>query len=684
MSSSTLSVAKSGDIRPEIEPAERLIAGQGPQAQTLCHLCSKIDTVLIDSLKPEDAAYVVAHHDFGALEQSAADGCSLCKLFHHEIEQYRGTKSKYFNRGQLNIFFQAVDVDGRTKVLVEYRDTAVDRHSYHLLSTDDKLNRLLTPFPDLRLCSRWLNTCCGPSQTAHGNCPALLDVKLPSRVLAVGTLPDDPVKLVETGNTKGTYACLSHCWGSAPVSTRTLHSNLEQHLQGFPLVYLPQTFRDAVIVCRSLGLPYLWIDSLCIIQDSSKDWESECVQMCSIYQNAALTIAASSSESADGGFLHPRKRQTCTSCLIPPKNPDGPAYIISAWPRSVAGSWLSSLELPPAALLERAWVVQECLLSPRMIFFYEDELYFDCFAGRFREAYPDIAHRHHPQNSFQIAQYNKIALSPSNIAPFEENLLDIWFSIVHEYSLTHLSYQSDVLPALSGLAESVALRSNQVKAHLGDYVAGLWSHKDQFYKCLLWHATEKRKQYRIPAEENLPSWSWASCHRTVDHFIHGNDKHPLFDIDIEVDHFDVHLTGLNPYGSVQLGASIHMSGYLKAYIIKTSSHWRTSRNGRSKRRLSVWTTETGDASSVELVGFDPDSPDFANEGRDEEVVGLSVCVNVHLHWYGLVLQEVGPKTYRRVGICEVNRAEHLSASPEQVHGRMTMRRAGIWQDFILV
>lgn len=180
--------------------------------------------------------------------------------------------------------------------------------------------------------------------------------------------------------------------------------------------------------------------------------------MCSIYQNPALTITASCSENADGAFLRPRRQRICFPCLIPAKNHDGPAYIISTWLRSVPGSFLSSLELsslglPPAAPLKRAWVVQECLLSPRMLFFHEDEMYFDCFARRFREAYPDIVHRRRPQKSRGIVQYNKVALYPFNVAASGENLLDIWFSIIHEDSLTQLSYRSEVLPALSGLAK---------------------------------------------------------------------------------------------------------------------------------------------------------------------------------------------------------------------------------------
>lgn len=200
---------------------------------------------MLDSLKPEDTACGVTHHvALGALKQSAAGCCCLCKLFHHEIEQSRGTRSKYLQSRSIEDRLQAVDVQGRAKVHVQYCDAGVGQHQYHLASTTNKLNRLLTPCSDLELCLQWLRTCCRPPQAVHGNCPALLHVKLHSRVLEVGTLPDDPIRLVEIRGAKGTHACLSHCWAALQCQ----RGRYSPTLNGIYRVSLSSTCRDRLEV----------------------------------------------------------------------------------------------------------------------------------------------------------------------------------------------------------------------------------------------------------------------------------------------------------------------------------------------------------------------------------------------------------------------------------------------------
>lgn len=111
-------------------------------------------------------------------------------------------------------------------------------------------------------------------------------------------------RLIETnGRDKGSYVCLSHCWGppSKPMPLRTLRSNLSTHLAFIPRKSFPSTFRDAITIATSLGFGYLWIDSLCIIQDSAKDWEAESANMAGIYGGSYLTIAAMSSPDSEGG-----------------------------------------------------------------------------------------------------------------------------------------------------------------------------------------------------------------------------------------------------------------------------------------------------------------------------------------------------------------------------------------------
>jgi hypothetical protein len=100
----------------------------------------------------------------------------------------------------------------------------------------------------------------------------------------------------------GRYAALSYCWGaSLPLTTTT--TNLQAHQSAIGFDMLPQTLQDAILIVRWMGIEYIWIDCLCILQDSRKDWEHEAARMAHVYSNAYLTIAASRAEHSGKGFL---------------------------------------------------------------------------------------------------------------------------------------------------------------------------------------------------------------------------------------------------------------------------------------------------------------------------------------------------------------------------------------------
>lgn len=132
---------------------------------------------------------------------------------------------------------------------------------------------------------------------------------LPTRLLDVGD-SDHPIRLWESASSaKGEYACLSHCWGSHQL-LRTLIGNLEAFKHdGIPWDQLPKTFQEAITFTRSLGLQYLWIDSLCIVQDDISDWNKEAANMAAIYQNSFITLAATDAANSREGLFHyaPRK-----------------------------------------------------------------------------------------------------------------------------------------------------------------------------------------------------------------------------------------------------------------------------------------------------------------------------------------------------------------------------------------
>lgn len=155
----------------------------------------------------------------------------------------------------------------------------------------------------LDIAAQWLAKCKG----SHATCSAgrHRDAKrLPTRVIDVGSSAQKP-KLVETGAAIGCWAALSYCWGgnSSFILTSSSQSRFEE---GTALKDFPATLRDAIIIIRALGISYLWIDALCIIQNSFGDWRREAPRMKEVYSGADVVIAAACAAELNAGIFRTR------------------------------------------------------------------------------------------------------------------------------------------------------------------------------------------------------------------------------------------------------------------------------------------------------------------------------------------------------------------------------------------
>ena len=129
---------------------------------------------------------------------------------------------------------------------------------------------------------------------------------LPKRLIDVGFNGDLAIRLyIPEKGERSKYIALSYCWGG-PQSLTTTSETLKSRLQGISPTALPQSILDAIKVTRKLGFRFLWVDSLCILQDSAEDTLEEISAMGTIYQNSAVTIAAASAGKVGDGFLHER------------------------------------------------------------------------------------------------------------------------------------------------------------------------------------------------------------------------------------------------------------------------------------------------------------------------------------------------------------------------------------------
>ncbi|KAK0634122.1 heterokaryon incompatibility protein-domain-containing protein [Immersiella caudata] len=305
------------------------------------------------------------------------------------------------------------------------------------------------------------NHSCSSSQSSTFRPTRLVRVEVKGGLYAV--------KLVQgvAAQAADKYLTLSHCWGTnMPSSSKTLASTLQQNLIKIPWRGLTQTFRDAVATTERLGYTHIWIDSLCIIQDSKADWEAEAAVMGEVYANCDLMLSADGASNGSIGLF--RSAQ------------------ISSRPWKPEGVWEPS-STP-------AWCYQERRLAPRIIHFSMDELLWDCQRGGLCQcgAYGDLPL---PTDRAQLHQVVTAATVKGRaVKEFH------WSLAVTGYSEKNLTFWTDRLPALSGLAQNISL---------GRYLAGLWS--SYLNRGLCWWADYRPcMRISIPTQYIAPSWSWMS------------------------------------------------------------------------------------------------------------------------------------------------------------------------------
>jgi hypothetical protein len=332
------------------------------------------------------------------------------------------------------------------------------------------------------------------------------------------------------------YIALSHCWGKTLQITTTIAKN-SQRKEGILLSDLSKTFRDAVEITRRLGIRYLWIDALCIIQDDGEEWAREASSMSRIYSGAYLTIAAATAHDGSAGIFsdrleHMREIKVETMTGKPVRMvvvPDDVAKSRFFDHRAFGGLvWLDEEDLGESLpLVTRAWTFQERLLSRRVVHFAKSEMVFECNNGFSCECKAQM----HQAGIRQIL--NGISDSPS----VERVLQETWWAIVMQYSSLEMSVRGDVLPALGGIARLFEEAARNHGVDLGEYCAGMW--RRWLSSSLLW----KQRVSRHETQEGntfAPSWSWASATGNFavskleeglqwSLVIHGYDSQPAYD-----------------------------------------------------------------------------------------------------------------------------------------------------------
>lgn len=370
--------------------------------------------------------------------------------------------------------------------------------------------RDIAPYPGHKAMWTFLKDCLSFCLNTHELCSGGQDTNwLPKRLLLLESCDTGQrIKLVEARGriTRKRYLALSHCWGSSP-GLRATQDTLEKCKFGLKVDELPATYRDCAIVATQLNVPYIWIDALCIIQDDENDWAQQSQEMNLVYENSLLMVAACASPNSATPFLGPDAPSTRLHSAAFVVGDGGDDHVNP--PIRLRDTRLLGLFSNPRGPLEgRGWTWQERKLSIRQVNFLETQIVWTCREAKF--------HEHGMIDEYdQIFWSNDDSLKGCKRGP-EKPLISFnhWQRHVVEYAPKNLTYASDRLPAISGMA-------SRFQAVLqGTYLAGLWQEEFPFW--LGWYADRRppgisavNSVHSIDScapvlDNHIPTWSWAS------------------------------------------------------------------------------------------------------------------------------------------------------------------------------
>ncbi|KAH8653696.1 heterokaryon incompatibility protein-domain-containing protein [Xylariales sp. PMI_506] len=386
------------------------------------------------------------------------------------------------------------------------------------------------------LAKEWLARCLSQHQSCREHGDDARAVR-PTRLLSL----DGTIRLIDDAEIeiKENYVTLSHCWGDPSGIPQLRHETEISFRQEIPFAILPKTFQDAVTITRKLGYNYLWIDSLCIIQDSTQDWETQAKKMALYYVNSTFTIAALKSSGSSGGCftsrrnplgLRPIHLEDMGGLVVELEQPD------SLWESEVnnAGAGASPLH-------SRAWVVQERLSAPRTLLYGREGIYWECRGAQASERHyrkltwgnssnqktwleklvrtTDFGEGGSGGGGGGGGQIQKLGQDPGlpTVAPGVPTRglrwMDHWARLLKVYTSCKLTKQSDKIIAMTGLISEIERRSSADRRRR--CILGLWDH--DLSGSMLWYCTRTSPQ-GLPMDgpggprldNHMPSWTWAS------------------------------------------------------------------------------------------------------------------------------------------------------------------------------
>lgn len=286
---------------------------------------------------------------------------------------------------------------------------------------------------------------------------------------------------------------LSYKWGDCRRFITT-SLNLGIYQREIPLQRLPWSFREAISVAHVLGFRWLWIDALCILQDSEDDKASQINAMDRMFRSSVLILYAIAGDNADAGLSVERDPRSVTMCMFKLRTTlDGKTVVSNS--HAIVDSPYSGYQ----PLFQRGWVLQEEALASRGLIFGPQQIAFHCLCCTCDETFPNVGppiqviqdpdnsrgRGYCPRLDLDNFAFLRLWLLTDDPLPIcqdtdrRENHFEHWYSMVASYSYRSLMFPDHALPALAGLAKALE------KCHNCSYTLGLW--KEDLPVGLLWY-----------------------------------------------------------------------------------------------------------------------------------------------------------------------------------------------------
>ncbi|CAI9629179.1 unnamed protein product [Alternaria burnsii] len=485
--------------------------------------------------------------------------------------------------------------------------------------------------------------------------------ELPTRVVYVGTDDEqDPPRLYPGNGEIDGYVALSYCWGGSQKRHQTERNRIDEYMHVLSVERLPKTLQDAIRLTRTLGIQYIWIDSLCIIQDCDEDKNREMARMANIYKNAIFTISAARARSCDDGFLGEQERRAAILQQLSIKLPMN--CLNGAIGSVLLYDSREQFGREDTPVNKRAWTYQEQLLSRRVVSFYDDAVEWSCPGCHISDDKlgTDELGVTDPTYLEERAWFSERTDSLSQflclVSEYGRELPDVlatlpdsWWSAVYEYTMGSLSNLDDKLPAIAGIA-------SEFQGLAGDvYVAGLWM--SHLITDLRWRTGKQLKESSSnPGNRDFkydaPTWSWASIHECIIDRPYRLDEYDLESNRVEIIDCKVNLvSSFAPFGSVN-GGKLVIRAPLKSLSDKQVKEMLAQRfcNSRSIGILFLDNRSRHHA----------DEPTTPHDGAAPHIestgvwfLGLSKHPDLNYEPGGLALAKRGDGLFERIGVFQM-------------------------------